>query len=49
MTGEKTVDVRRDVPQSFEVFLEIIDEAPVWDRVDMRYQRCGIVVEVVTA
>ena len=44
---EKTNFVRGDVPDSFEVFLQIIDDAPCWDTKRVYARRCGAVDEVI--
>ena len=43
---DKSTFIRRDVPDSFEIFLETVDEAPCWKEED---GRCGIAVDVVMA
>ena len=45
---EKTDFMRRDVPASFEVFLQIIDEAPCWDTKRLYGRRYSAVFEVIT-
>lgn len=42
--SKKSIFVKRNVVDSFEVFLEMIDEAPCWDE---ERGRCEVAVDVV--
>lgn len=41
---ERAMLLKQDYPDTFEVFLEIIDQAPCWMRDD---SRCSVAIEVV--
>ena len=43
--AEKAIVVKREYPDSFEILLEIVDEAPCWEQ---NGGRCGIPIEVVS-
>ena len=44
--GEKSIMLKRDVEDSFKIFLEFIDASPCWKEDP---KRCNVVVEVVMA